>query len=99
MSGRFIKVCLLVNFVLFVFSCTAVSPAQGQKEEPKITIETKQITGQVSALTSRFIAVVYDRKAGTEYEMALPIVEDAKLERKESLEEIDLGDTVRVTYE
>jgi hypothetical protein len=72
--------------------------APGEKRQTK---ETKTVTGEVSAITRDFIAIIYSRNvdAGSEEEIALPIAKDFQLKRKTSLDQIQVGDTVEVEYE
>lgn len=76
--------------------------AQGEKEEKKITKRTtNEVSGEISAIGKDFIAIIYkrDESKGAEYEMLVPIDTDTKLERRKSLSELNIGDTVRIQCE
>jgi hypothetical protein len=68
-------------------------------EEGQVT--AKQVTGKVSAVSSRFIAVSYrkDAERGVEHEMALPIDKSARDASKTVLEKLRVGDMVTVSYD
>jgi hypothetical protein len=68
-------------------------------EEERLERVSKQISGEISGISSNFIAVVYGSDSQTSYEMALNIGKDVKLEYIKSLSEIGVGDTVKVTYD
>ena len=72
-------------------------PAASQQEQ----VSYKTVTGEVSGVGAKFIAVEYERntKKGAAFEMALPVDEAATLERIKQLKELKLGDTVRVEYQ
>ena len=68
-------------------------------EDAQVTV--KHVTGELSLIRPGSISVVYkrDAKKGMDYEMVLPFDKDVRLAYKRSLDEFQLGDTVRVTYE
>jgi preprotein translocase subunit YajC len=94
---RIIKFGLVVVLVL---GLAPLSFAQENKKE-EITKKTtaKEISGEVSGISSNFIAIVYGQNSKTSFEMALIIDKDTKVEHKKSLKEIKPGDTVSVRYE
>jgi hypothetical protein len=69
------------------------------KETVKVTF--KEATGVISSLSNNFIAVVTGvdslTQAGTEY--AFNLDKKVKIEHKQSLKDIKVGDTVKVGYE
>lgn len=85
--------------VFLVLGFTASGFAQeGKQELKKITVE-KTVSGEVSGISSNFIAILYGQDKKTSYEMALTIDKNTKVERKDSLKEIGVADTVSVKYE
>ena len=82
---------------LIIFSFLTAIPAWAQKAGRKMNI----ISGEVSAVSKDFIAVVYrsDKEKGSEEEIALPVAAEAVVEHKQSLSEIGIGDMVDVEYE
>lgn len=86
---------------LFLLCFIQGARAEKSKDETKTKTVIKEVQGEVSALTSHFIAIVYkkDKEKGIEYEMALPIGEDVRVVYKRRLEEIEVGDIVKVQYE
>ena len=70
-------------------------------EKPKKTGNIiKGVSGEVSAISKDFIAVVYkhDEAAGSEEEIALPVAKDVIVEHKKSISEIGVGDLVDVEF-
>ena len=67
----------------------------------KINRKSGEITGEVSAVDKRGIAVVFNRdvQKGSEDEMYMALDKNTKFEHKQKIEEIHAGDTVRVQYE
>lgn len=92
--------CLWAVIGLLLMFSTAVGAGEAAEEEDVVVV-VKEISGEVTVVGPSFIAVVYERdaKKGIEYEMALPIDKDIELVRKRNLDEIRVGDTVRVKYE
>ena len=82
---------------LIVLSLLITIPAWAQKAGRKLNV----ISGEVSAVSKDFIAVVYrsDKAKGSEEEIALPVANDAVVEHKQSLSQIGIGDMVDVEYE
>lgn len=75
--------------------------AKGKQTEGRNVIKTvsKEITGQVSAISKNFIAVVYQANKNNEYEMGLYIEGVPELERVKDFAQIQAGDTVTVVYD
>jgi hypothetical protein len=94
---RIIKFGLVVILVL---GLAPLSLAQENKNEEEVTKKTldKEISGQVSGISANFIAVLYDKDKKRSYEMALIIDKNTKVEHKNKLKEIQIGDTVLVKY-
>lgn len=94
------RMMLLVLIVFLTFGLIDLMRAEEVKTEEKdIERVVKVISGEVSGISSNFIAVVYGQDEKTSYEMALNIGKDVKLEYIKSLSEIGVGDTVKVTYD
>lgn len=76
--------------------------AKGDKEEITDLSVMKEIEGEVSAVDKHGIAVVYskDLEKGVESEIYIPLEkENIKMVHKRNIEDIQVGDTVKVEYE
>ncbi len=93
---RNLRIAILF-LLLSAVSCQLSVVLWAQKAGRKMNV----ISGQVSAVTKDFIAVVYrsDEAKGSEEEIALPVAGDAVVEHKQSLSQIGVGDMVDVEYE
>jgi len=69
------------------------------EEEAKKTVAVKELQGEVSGISSNFIAILYGQDKKTSYEMALTVDKDVKIENRKSLKDIGVGDIVSVSYE
>lgn len=90
-----------VIFAISIGLCVAtIASVQGEGTK-KAGRVIKGISGEVSAISKDFIAIVYRRDAakGTEEEIALPIAKDVIIEHKKNLSEIGVGDMVDVEFE
>jgi hypothetical protein len=90
---------LAIGLVLFLTATVFAQQKQEANEKKGPLAVMKQVTGQVSAIDKRCIAVVYKRDAAGEYEIPLTIKEPPKLEHVKELNQIKMGDTVTVQYE
>ena len=103
--------CGFVLFAIFSLSFTvfaeaddpgyeAVDISAGEIEEEDASVSAKTVEGVVSALSPGFIAVVYKTEEDdtVEYEIPFTVTESVKILRKNSIDELSLGDTVKVTY-
>lgn len=64
--------------------------------------QTGEITGEIGYLDDKYISIIYahDDEARAEYEVLLPIEDGGvTVDRKKSLKELSMGDTVTVGYE
>ena len=70
-------------------------------DESQAEVEVKQVVGEVSVVRSQYIGVVYEHDAErrVDTEMVLMLGEELELERIDTLEQLNLGDRVSVTYE
>lgn len=93
---RNLRIAILF-LLLSAVSCQLSVVLWAQKAGRKLNI----ISGEVSAVSKDFIAVVYrsDKAKGSEEEIALPVANDAVVEHKQSLSQIGIGDMVDVEYE
>lgn len=82
---------------LFLISLLITIPAWAQKRDRKQNI----ISGEVSAISKNFIAVIYSRDEAkrSENEIALPLSKDFVVEHKRNLSEINVGDLVDLEFE
>ena len=88
---------VILFLLLSAVSCQLSAVLWAQKAGRKLNV----ISGEVSAVSKDFIAVVYrsDKAKGSEEEIALPVANDAVVEHKQSLAQIGVGDMVDVEYE
>lgn len=65
------------------------------------SVAVKQVTGELSLIRPGSISLVYrrDEQRAMDYEMVFPIGKGVALLRRRALSELQVGDTVRVTYE
>ncbi|MCD6228244.1 MAG: hypothetical protein J7K17_02050 [Candidatus Omnitrophica bacterium] len=92
-----IEILVLILSMVIVVNCV-----EAKEDEVKITREIKEIQGEISAIGKDYISIVYqrEREKGVEYEIWLPLDKDnVRLIHKESLEELKVGDFIRVQYE
>jgi hypothetical protein len=94
---RIIKFGLVLILVLGL--APLILAQENKKEEVTKKTTAKEISGQVSGMSSSLIYILYGQDKKTSYEMALTINKDTKVEHKKSLKEIQPGDTVLVKYE
>lgn len=75
--------------------------AEEPKTEEKVTIVKKSVTGEVTGIMANFIGVSSGEKSatGAPREFAFNLNKDVKLEHKKSLNQIGVGDTVRIDYD
>lgn len=73
------------------------------KKEPELvtrTVTPREIQGEISALSKRYIAVVFDKdKDGVDLEMSYPVDQNVKFEHKHALSEFQVGDTVYLQFD
>ncbi|UCC94455.1 MAG: hypothetical protein JSW40_06495 [Candidatus Omnitrophota bacterium] len=97
---KFIKT---MGALLLVFALGAglIGLAQVSKERVRPGGGIKELEGQVVGINKRCIAVVYsrDRIKGSESEIMLPVDEETEVVHRRSLENINVGDTVRIQFE
>jgi len=89
---------------IVVVSCSGQVLAQDvkdKKQQPAVASSIQTISGTVTAIGKDYIAVAYeqDLARGVEYEIFLPVEKNARIEHKRKLSDIQLGDTVRLSYE
>ncbi|KPK97834.1 MAG: hypothetical protein AMJ95_07150 [Omnitrophica WOR_2 bacterium SM23_72] len=93
--------------VLFVFLLcfSAIQQVIAQdintKEKVKETKTMKEVQGEVTWVKQDKISIVYntDESKGMDYEILLPVDKDTKLVHLKSIEQIKIGDRVRILYE
>jgi hypothetical protein len=97
--GRAMQRKILLALSIMGIGLYAIAPAQGE-ETKKAGKVIKGISGEVSAISKDFIAIVYRRDAarGSEEEIALPIAKGVIVEHKKNLSEIAIGDMVDVEF-
>lgn len=103
-TKKIIQIVLMGVFILFsglICSANAAEKNKEGKEEKVLKTQTKEVTGEISAIGKDFIAIIYERdeRKSVEYEMLVPIDTTTKLERKKSLSELNIGDTIRIQCE
>lgn len=114
MIPRIIRLGMGIVLVCGIIKGEAALAQAGQKEQipkkeaiqetetkPEKKTVTKSIDGEVAGISPTFIAVDYglNAKGTAMQEMSFIMAKDVKIEVKKSLKDINVGDTVRVTYE
>lgn len=95
MIARAVKITLILIMAVGL----RVVLADDAQPAVKKNVTVKTLSGEVSGISPNFIAVLYGQDAKSSYEMGLVINKNTKVERKHSLNEIVVGDTVSVKYE
>ncbi|MFH0796595.1 MAG: hypothetical protein V2A65_05990 [Candidatus Omnitrophota bacterium] len=90
-------------FILLAVSLvwtSQISAGEAKKEE-KVEKSVKSLTGEVGGVGPNFLAIVYakDEEKGIEYEMALPLDENAQFQSVDNLKDLEIGDKVTIQYE
>ena len=96
----FASLGLLAAFVCMLPARVVAAPDQNAGNEHAVVTE-KKVTGEVSVIRPHYISVVSERDPETriDTEMVFPINEDVEFVYTKGLDELHVGDTVRVTYE
>ena len=87
---------VMMGILVLCFMGTALAEPE---EEAKKIVVVKEMQGEVSGISSNFIAIVYGQDKKASYEMALTMDKDVKVEDRKSLKDIGVGDIVSVSYE
>lgn len=86
----------IIIAAILVFCLIGTSFAE---EEVKKKVVVKELQGEVSGISSNFIAIVYGQDKKTSYEMAFTMDKDVKVEDRKSLKDIGVRDIVSVSFE
>lgn len=94
-----IKISLAIVLVLG-FTGTVLAKDK-EKKEKVVKTSSGVVSGEISSISEKFISVVYekDKGKGIEYEILVPIDKDVKIEHKQNLSELKIGDRVSIQYE
>lgn len=87
---------VMIGILVLCFIPAALAALE---EESRTTVVVKEMKGEVSGISSSFIAILYGQDKNTSYEMAFTMDKNVKLEDKKSLKEIEPRDIVTVSYE
>jgi len=101
LKNKTVKMLKITLGVFFFSSLICFGFAQEKKEEPQVTRTEKDVTGEVSWIGKNKISVTYgrDKENKTEYEILLPFdPKEIKIEHKNRLSDIQIVDTVKVSY-
>lgn len=94
---------LVITLVLGLTEIVFVQSAAAEKAGDKIRRRSvmKEVQGEVTWIRKDRIAIVFARneEQGTEEEILLPIDAGVKLEQKQKLQQIEVGDTVAIQFE
>ena len=98
------KVFILISVMLFGIQnniCAQETAKLQQTKQAKQETAAKDITGTVGGISPNFIAVTLGRGAQGQaaLEMAFNLNKTVKIEHKNSIKDIKLGDTVQVAYD
>ncbi|MCX5693110.1 MAG: hypothetical protein NTX47_05450 [Candidatus Omnitrophica bacterium] len=93
---------IILSWILMTGLCGGLGIGYAEeKEDPNIIKEVmmKKMTGEVAGISQNFISILYGQDEKTSYEMAFDIDKDVKIENKEDLKQINIGNIVAVSYE
>lgn len=95
------RIFALLLVIILGSGLSASSAADEVRKKKIIKKAQNEVQGEISWINSRYIAIAYNRDPvkGSEDEMLLPIDSTLKLEHKQSLDQIKIGDLVRVRYD
>ena len=101
---RYSKFLQTVILTILVSACACVLPyiyAEAAQDGKDVVKENKTISGEIGFINSEFISIIdsRDTDAGIEHEILMYLDKDAQVTRKDSLNEIKMGDTVEIQYE
>lgn len=101
MRKKHIRIKKWIILIVVLLFAIIVNVAEA-KEKGKPSISNKTVQGEISAIGKNYISIIYQREKekGTEYEIWLPLKkEDIKLLHKKSLEDLKVGDIVKIEFE
>jgi len=92
---------LMAVTAIIIFSCSTVVNAQPGVEASLGVTTVKEVTGEIGAVRGMIFTVIYakDLEAKSEDEMMFPRHAELLVMNRKSLDELNAGDQVRVTYE
>ena len=91
---------VLVLFLFLISTAAAADKKEALKEQPTISTNAQEVQGTITWISKNKIAIAYQQDQGTEYEILLPFDGNTiKLEHKNKLAELKVGDTVKVQYD
>jgi len=97
------RINLIVSLIIILSLFCFIEICQAEKDKGiiKTTTLDKTVQGEISWIGKDYIAIIYqkDEKKGKEYEILLPIDADIQLLHKSNLDQLSVGDTVRVQFE
>lgn len=86
-------------FIGILVLCLTRTALAEPEEKPIRTVVVKDMQGEVSGISSNFIAILFGVDEKSSHEMAFTMNKDVKVEHKKSLKDIGVGDLVSVNYE
>lgn len=89
---------LLIPFLILLGFSMSLGISLAQEAEGT-RVESKEVTGTVSAVSKQGIAVEYSQTSAGSYEMFLPFASQVTLQRMASVDQLKVGDTVKVRYQ
>ncbi len=89
---------ILMGAVVFGLGISPLSAQETAGKDEEFT-DQKTLTGEVSGISSTFLAITYAQDAESAYEMTFTVPNDVKLKGKEKIKDIHTGDTIFVLYE
>jgi len=95
------KTILTLAFCGFLTLCIGFAQENQENKETNIEVALKEATGVIGSLSANFIAIEtgVDPQQGAATEAAFNLSKNVRIEHKNSLKEIKVGDTVTVGYE
>ena len=92
---------LIFLFVLCISGSAwaeAMQPAAGMEPVKKV-VTMEKVNGEVTGISTGAIAILYEQKGDSEFEIQLPIAQDVALDHYKGKSDIKKGDIVDLHYE
>jgi hypothetical protein len=93
---------IILSGILMAGLCSGLNIGYAEeKKDPNIIeeVKMKKMTGEVDGISRNFISILYGQDEKTSYAMAFDIDKNVKIENKTDLKQINVGNTVTVTYQ
>lgn len=101
MTRYAIKIALVSILVLGLRVALAEKAPEQAQDKKILKTERNELSGVISGITKSSVSLVYekDKKKDIEYEAVFPINKDIQFEHLKSLNDLKIGDEVRIRFE